>query len=82
MTIRRYHHHTAIELVLRQLSYPLEDGQKVFDGITTTSGQGYGQFISHAKLDHNDSGRIDIQFINANKVCFQIFNVDVVECID
>ena len=59
-------HHTA------QLEYRV----RVVDGIRAAGGQGYSDFISHTKL--LDCSNYSIQFINEDKVCFQIVSVDLV----
>ena len=59
-------HHTA----------PLEDRVRVVDGIIASGGVGYDQFISHTELLDCSNG--SIQFINEDKVCFQIVSVDLV----
>ena len=54
---------------------PLECQVRVVDGIRAPGGLGYGQFISHTKVV--DCSNDSIQFINEDKVCFQIFSVDL-----
>ena len=59
------HHHTA----------PLEYRTRVKEGNTASTGIGYGQFISHSVLESVNS---DVQFINDDKICFKIMEVNII----
>ena len=58
-------HHTA----------PLQYRMRVVDRIRAPGGRGYDLFISHTEL--LDCSNDSIQFINEDKVCFQILHVDL-----